>query len=106
LNLTADTFYSLNSLPVHWIKVPPELTKGYIIGYRLYIKVISVGLEEVPDAREKRIDLKGQPSSYVFENLDFFSKYKIYLIAYTESGDSPRSNAIYARKWTVLQYQL
>ena len=96
LNLTADSFYSLSTLPVHWIKVPPELTKGYIIGYRLYIKLISVGLEEVPDAPKTEIILEGQPSSYVFENLDYFSKFQIYLVAYTVGGDSPRSNTIYA----------
>ena len=96
MNLTADSFYSLNSLPVHWIKVPPELTKGYIIGYRLYIEPVTVGLEEVPDARATEIVLKGQPSSYVFKDLDFFTKFKIYLIAYTVGGDSPRSNTIYA----------
>ena len=103
LNLTAESFSSLSSLPVHWIKVPPELTKGYILGYKLRIQLITVGLEEVPDAKEKEIVLKGQPSSYVFENLDFFSKYRIYLIAYTVNGDSPRSNTIYAGKWVTCQ---
>jgi hypothetical protein len=101
-NLSAANFYSLNSLPVQWIKVPPELTKGYILGYRLYLKLITVGLEEVPDARATEIVLKGQPSSYVFEGLDFFSKYQIYLIAYTVGGDSPRSNIIYAGEYIVL----
>ena len=78
------------------MKVPPELTKGYIVGYKLYIKLISVGLEEVSDAREREIILEGQPSSYVFENLEFFSMFQIYLVAYTVGGDSPRSNSIYA----------
>jgi hypothetical protein len=82
--------------------VPPELTKGYILGYRLYLKLNTVGLEEVPDARATEIVLKGQPSSYVLEGLDFFSKYQIYLIAYTVGGDSPRSNIIYAGEYIVL----
>ncbi|XP_028403045.1 uncharacterized protein LOC114525810 [Dendronephthya gigantea] len=96
LNFTGQSFQNLNKIPVAWIKVPPELTKGYILGYKLYIKLVAIGLEKVPDAREREIVLTGAVSSHVIEGLEYFAEYRIYMIAFTVAGGSPRSNTIYA----------
>lgn len=58
-----------------------------------------MGLEDVPDAKEEVVVVYGAyRSSHVLEGLEYFAKYRIYLVAYTVGGDSPQSNAIYAGK--------
>ena len=79
--------------------MPANETKGYIIGYKVFFKLIKVGLEDVRDTIEDVIYLSGDHhSSYLIEHLTYFAMYRIYIIAYTVSGDSPKSNVVYAGK--------
>ena len=96
MNVSSTAHVELSDIPITWIPVPREKTMGYIIGYKIHVKLVTIGFEDVADVKGKVFYVDGPDhSSYLIRGLEYFAVYEIYLVAYTVSGDSPRSNVVY-----------
>lgn len=80
------------SISIEWQPPPSEHQNGQILGYKVLFVVNEDG-KTVTDAESVEVS----DTSVQLNNLQIFTEYKIWVLAFTSAGDSPMSPPIVVR---------
>lgn len=85
---------SSRSLEVSWAPPPSEHHNGLIVGYKvLHLPATS----RLGPADADVITTAGSERSVRIDNLEKWTEYKIWVLAFTRIGDGPRSDVVVAQ---------
>jgi len=85
--------YSHDTLLIQWLPPPSEQQHGPIVGYKvLYVENIKDKTSADADSMVVRDTTQARLS-----NLQIYTEYKIWVLAFTSAGDSPMSSPVIVR---------